>query len=701
MYLCPNCGVPLNFGERFCGSCGTGLNWSIQMPFQSMPPSFNYQRQNQNTPSQNPQFSYYQYQQQESEESSSRHTLIKQDANEKNEIKPKKRRSKAGIALLMVFLCFLSAGAALTFATDGTFFTSLIKNNQPVYKLPAGDMQQADAVTPVVNFTAAPSNITPGQVTVLTWDVSGADSVSIDQGIGSVTVSGTRTITPSTTTTYTLTAAGSSSSITSSAVVEVNTANTAGEISFSANPITIAAGQSSTLQWHVPGASSVVIDPGIGKVAESGTMTVIPGKTQTYTLTASISAGSRSLSTTVIVTSGVLPVINSFIANPVNISIGQASILKWNVTGANSVSIDQGIGTVDMVGTKPVTPGATTTYTLTATNESGSVDATATVSINSTNVPVIFTFSVNPNNINSGQTATIRWNVSGAASIYIYPAIGVSTLEKAGSQTISPATSTTYTIVATNSAGSATQSTTVIVAPPGSPVITTFISNPSTIETGDSSTLVWSVTGADSISIFLGTDNASNLISSGALEVKPTSTTTYTVSATNSAGVITAQTTVYVISPEQSLVFEAEPGYIDEGQSSTLTWTLIGGESVFIDQGIGESTSSGSVIVTPSATTMYTLTSDTITLTATVTVVKSGSPLIESFTADPLEISSGEFSTLQWNIPGAMFVSINPAVGAVSSTGVIRVRPEQTTTYTIMALNNNGYVYKSVTVTVD
>jgi len=57
-----------------------------------------------------------------------------------------------------------------------------------------------------------------GNSTTLSWEVSEADTVSIDQGIGIVTASGTIDIAPSTTTTYTLTATGNSSAITTAGV---------------------------------------------------------------------------------------------------------------------------------------------------------------------------------------------------------------------------------------------------------------------------------------------------------------------------------------------------------------------------------------------------------------------------------------------------------------------------------------------------
>jgi len=71
----------------------------------------------------------------------------------------------------------------------------------------------------------------------------------------------------------------------------------------------------------------------------------------------------------------------SFSANPSTIERGQSSTLSWTTTGATSVSIDQGIGDVGTSGSRSVSPGSSTTYTLTAKGEGGSTPATARITV--------------------------------------------------------------------------------------------------------------------------------------------------------------------------------------------------------------------------------------------------------------------------------------------------------------------------------
>lgn len=76
------------------------------------------------------------------------------------------------------------------------------------------------------------------------------------------------------------------------------------------------------------------------------------------------------------------PVINFFNAEPSTIDKGQGASLRWSVTNATNITIDQGIGQVSPNGRRTVYPADTTTYTLTAANGQESSTATVTVTIN-------------------------------------------------------------------------------------------------------------------------------------------------------------------------------------------------------------------------------------------------------------------------------------------------------------------------------
>ena len=77
-------------------------------------------------------------------------------------------------------------------------------------------------------------------------------------------------------------------------------------ISFAASPDDIATGQTSTLVWDTTNATSVTIDHGLGSQPLSGSTSVSPASTRTYTLTA-VGPGGTSTSTATLTVIGPPP----------------------------------------------------------------------------------------------------------------------------------------------------------------------------------------------------------------------------------------------------------------------------------------------------------------------------------------------------------------------------------------------------------
>src|ERR1019366_237007 len=80
-----------------------------------------------------------------------------------------------------------------------------------------------------------------------------------------------------------------------------------------------------------------------------------------------------------------LPTITRFAASPEKVLPGQPSTLSWSVIGATGLTLGSGSGAGAVAGTPVdgssviVTPAATTSYTLTASNHTGSTTASVTV----------------------------------------------------------------------------------------------------------------------------------------------------------------------------------------------------------------------------------------------------------------------------------------------------------------------------------
>ncbi len=154
------------------------------------------------------------------------------------------------------------------------------------------------------------------------------------------------------------------------------------------------------------------------------------------------------------------PVINAFSATPATITAGKSSTLSWDVNGATSISLDNGLGPQGGA-TVIVSPTVTTTYTLTATGVGGTATATALVTVGSAaNAPQITFFRASPNFIATGGTSTLSWATTGQVSTL---AIDQSVGDVTGltSKNVTVNQSTTYTLTAVGPSGTSTQQVSV------------------------------------------------------------------------------------------------------------------------------------------------------------------------------------------------------------------------------------------------
>jgi hypothetical protein len=121
-------------------------------------------------------------------------------------------------------------------ATLTSVFPLLAQQPQPAAQNPgtpgsSGQIQQRlRPPARIMNFTAEPANLKPGESALLTWATENPNGVTIDQGVGKVTPRGTIKVTPTATTTYTLTINGADGALTRSLTV-----NVAGTVAVAAN----------------------------------------------------------------------------------------------------------------------------------------------------------------------------------------------------------------------------------------------------------------------------------------------------------------------------------------------------------------------------------------------------------------------------------------------------------------------------------
>ena len=169
---------------------------------------------------------------------------------------------------------------------------------------------------------------------------------------------------------------------------------------------------------------------------------------------------------------GLKPKINQFEATPSVINQGEVTYLRWSVSNANSVSIDNGIGNVALTGEIPVSPDSITFYTLTATNFAGESSARTLIMVKGEPTthpvvttgtpPTIATFYTDRLIITPGEQVTLSWHVVGTTDVTITP---IGQVNAKNTIRLSPANTTTYVITATNAAGKSTAGITVTVQP--------------------------------------------------------------------------------------------------------------------------------------------------------------------------------------------------------------------------------------------
>jgi CubicO group peptidase (beta-lactamase class C family) len=215
--------------------------------------------------------------------------------------------------------------------------------------------------------------------------------------------------------------------------------------------------------------------------------------------------------------------------------------------------------------------------------------------------PVVRSFTASPASVLPGGAATLNWDVAHVGTVSIAP--GVGTRMAQGSVTVSPAATTTYTLTATGSSGTRTASVQVTVLPKGR--IDSFSASPTAIAGGGSSQLQWATTDATQVSI----DNGVGTVPvDGSLTLSPAVTTTYRLTATGPGGSNTAEATITILPPPVIAGFGASPAKLQAGESATLSWSTSEAAEVRIEPGVGVQPASGSLSVSPAATTTYRLT---------------------------------------------------------------------------------------------
>lgn len=233
-----------------------------------------------------------------------------------------------------------------------------------------------------------------------------------------------------------------------------------------------------------------------------------------------------------------------------------------------------------------------------------------------------------------------------------------------------------------------------------------FTASPMSIQSGATSTLTWDSTYADSCTASDGWTGDKAV--DGSMDVAPTQTTSYTLTCERNGKEVTKSTTVTVTdtAPAPSVDLTVDDSTLDEGATTTLSWTSMNATSCLASNGwSGARATSGSLVIGPDTTTTYTLACGNGTATATDSVVVSVNETIPaptvSLTSDQESVVAGATSTLSWSTGYAdTCMAENGWSGAQATSGSAVVTVNATTTYTLRCENATGSTTDSVTIDV-
>lgn len=341
--------------------------------------------------------------------------------------------------------------------------------------------------------------------------------------------------------------------------------------------------------------------------------------------------------------------------SPGTVTFGESAKLRWSSTNAVDVVISPDIGIVGPNGSIDVSPRVTTSYEIAATNADGIV-ARASITLQVANAPedfkkVLVSGSITATHDPIRKTATLAWNSFDATRVVITPSIGIVPLS--GRITVSPKTTTTYTLTITNDTGGFGRGTAIVY------VEDAGTTTPQTV-----------------------TPNAE-----------------ITCVAATQAGVtgrFTSDSTSCSVPPHRDVLQATlnytlrESGDIAINGRTVLSRTPgIGPREGTVNLPIDLFAPGGSFSVKVNARNDADPPGEVLGKALVTLVMSDRAPAVE-FGITPGEIDAGETAHIDWSSVDATALALNPVIGIVEAKGSIAVSPKETTTYTLTGISATG-----------
>lgn len=299
--------------------------------------------------------------------------------------------------------------------------------------------------------------------------------------------------------------------------------------------------------------------------------------------------------------------------------------------------------------------------------------------------PKILFFESDLSRITLGEPIHLKWKVENATRVIIRPKVGLVTEE--GIISVYPDETSQYTLIAYNSFGKINAKLTVHLPPPR---IAYFKAAEEEITIGYPTILHWEAENADQIFLDKGVGELDALVSFKEVFFEVPGPCTLTV--INKSGRDSKRIYLKLSLPDISY-FWASSDTIRLGHAISLHWKVSNAKELFIDQGIGEMSTTSKIEVFPDRTITYTLIASNHrgTIQKTLSLVLPP-PKIVSFEPEDEVLIDGKPSTkLFWNIENAHTIRIDPDIGEVTDQDYVVVKPATACmTYTLTAIGHSG-----------